>query len=47
MMGTTHKTAVPARDADNIRNLQYPSGRYNRMDKTAQYEAHSTYKYSS
>lgn len=46
MMGTTYKTTVPARDAENISSLQYASGRYNRMDKTAQYEAHSTYKYS-
>jgi len=47
MMGTTHKTAVPARDAENIRSLQYARERNNRIDKTAQYEAHSTYKYSS
>jgi hypothetical protein len=47
MMGTTHKKAVPARDAENIRSLQYARGRYNRMDQTAQYEAHSTYQYSS
>jgi hypothetical protein len=46
-MGTTHKTADPAQDAENIRSLQYARGRYNRMDKTAQYEAHSTHKYSS
>jgi hypothetical protein len=35
MMGTKHKKTVAARDAENIRILQYARRRYNRMDKTA------------